>query len=91
MWLSRLFGNIASMRSFQLGIIMLCSMTLTNCGNVTIGHLDTKNLQNLQQIALARFLAVLLMTSVILILPMLMGLKFYRWCYPMAKMQPILQ
>ena len=51
MWLSSLFENIASMRSLQLGIIMLCSLTLTNCGDVTIGQLGTKNLQNLQQIA----------------------------------------
>ena len=51
MWLSSLFGNIASMRSFQLGIIMLCGLILTNCGDVTIRQLGTKNLQNLQQIA----------------------------------------
>ena len=50
MWLSSLFGNIASMRSLQLGIIMLCSMILTNCGDVTIRQLGAKNLQNLQQI-----------------------------------------
>ena len=51
MWLSSLFGNIASMRSLQLGIIMLCSLILTNCGDVTIRQLGTKNQQNLQQIA----------------------------------------
>ena len=45
MWLSSLFGNIASMRSLQLGIIMLCSLILTNCGDVTIQQLGTKNLQ----------------------------------------------
>ena len=51
MWLSSLFGNIASTRSFRLGIIMLCSLILTNCGDVTIRQLGAKNLQNLQQIA----------------------------------------
>ena len=51
MWLSSLFGNIASMRSFQLGIIMLCGLIFNNCGDVTIHQLGTKNLQNLQQIA----------------------------------------
>ena len=51
MWLSSLFGNIASTRSFQLGIIMLCSLILTNCSDITIRQLGTKNLQNLQQIA----------------------------------------
>ena len=51
MWLSSLFGNIASMRSFQLGIIMLCSLIFNNCGDVSIRQLGTKNLQNLQQIA----------------------------------------
>ena len=50
MWLSSLFGNIASMRSFQLGIIMLCGLIFTACGDVTIRQLGTKNLQNLQQI-----------------------------------------
>ena len=51
MWLSSLFGTIASMRSFRLGIIMLCGLILTNCGDATIRQLGTKNLQNLQQIA----------------------------------------
>ena len=51
MWLSSLFENIASMRSLQLGIIMLCSLALTNCGDVTIRHLSAGHLQNLQQIA----------------------------------------
>ena len=51
MWLSSLFGTIASMRSFRLGIIMLCGLILSNCGDVTIRQLGTKNLQNLQQIA----------------------------------------
>ncbi len=51
MWLSSLFGNIASMRSFQLGIIMLCGLIFTNCSDVTFRQLGTKNLQNLQQIA----------------------------------------
>ena len=51
MWLSSLFGNIASLRSFQLGIIMLCGLILANCGDVTIRQLGNKNLQNLQQIA----------------------------------------
>ena len=39
------------MRAFQLGIIMLCGLIFTNCGDVTIRQLGTKNLQNLQQIA----------------------------------------
>ena len=51
MWLSSLFGTIASMRSFRLGIIMLCGVLLTNCGDVTVRQLGTENLQNLQQIA----------------------------------------
>ena len=51
MWLSSLFGNIASMRSFQLCVIMLCGLIFTNCGDVSIRQLGTKNLQNLQQIA----------------------------------------
>jgi hypothetical protein len=51
MWLSSLFGNIASMRSFQLGSIILCGLILTNCGDVSIRQLGTENLQNLQQIA----------------------------------------
>ena len=50
MWLSSLFRNITSMRSFQLGIIMLCGLIFTNCGDATIRQLGTKNLQNLQQI-----------------------------------------
>jgi hypothetical protein len=51
MWLSSLFRNIASMRSFQLGIIILCGLILTNCGDVNVDQLGTKNLQNLQQIS----------------------------------------
>ena len=51
MSLSSLFGNIASMRLFRLGIIMLCGLILTNCSDITIRQLGTKNLQNLQQIA----------------------------------------
>ena len=51
MWLSSLFRNITSIRSFELGIIMLCSLILTNCGDVKIHQLGAKNLQNLQQIA----------------------------------------
>jgi hypothetical protein len=39
------------MRSFQLCIIMLCGLIFTNCGDVTIRQLGTKNLQNLQQVA----------------------------------------
>ena len=50
MWLSSLFGNIASTRSFRLGMIMLCSLVLTSCGDVTIRQLGNENLQNLQQI-----------------------------------------
>ena len=51
MWLSSLFGNTASVRSFQLGSIILCGLILTNCGDVTIRQLGTENLKNLQQIA----------------------------------------
>ena len=51
MWLSNLFGNIALMRLLQLGSIILCSLILTNCSDVTIRQLGTENLQNLQQIA----------------------------------------
>ena len=51
MWLSSLFGNIASMRSFQLGSIILCGLILTNCGDITVRQLGTENLKNLQQIA----------------------------------------
>ena len=51
MWLSSLFGTKASMRLFRLGIIMLCGVLLTNCGDVTVRQLGTENLQNLQQIA----------------------------------------
>ena len=47
MWLSSLFGNIGSMRSCQLGIIMLCGLIFTNCGDVTIRQLGTKNLQQI--------------------------------------------
>ena len=47
MWLSSLFRNIASMRSCQLGIIMLCGLIFTNCGDVTIRQLGTKNLQQI--------------------------------------------
>ncbi|MDB3879878.1 hypothetical protein N9315_02060 [Alphaproteobacteria bacterium] len=50
MWLSSLFGNIASIRSFRLGSIIVCGLILTNCGVVTIRHLGTENLQSLQQI-----------------------------------------
>jgi hypothetical protein len=51
MWLSSLFGNIAALRSFRLGGIILCGLILTNCGDITVRQLGTKNLQNLQQIA----------------------------------------
>ena len=51
MWLSSLIGTIASLRSFRLCSIILCGLILTNCGDVTIRQLGTKNLQNLQQIA----------------------------------------
>ena len=51
MWLSSLFENITSMRSLQLGIIILCGLILTNCGDVTVRQLGTENLKNLQQIA----------------------------------------
>ena len=51
MWLSSLFGTIASLRSFRLGSIILCGLILTNCGDVTIRQLGSENLQNLQQIA----------------------------------------
>ena len=51
MWLSSRFGTIASMRSFRLGIIILCGVFLTNCGDVTIRQLGSENLHKLQQIA----------------------------------------
>ena len=51
MWLSSLFETMASVRSFRLGIIMLCGLVLTNCGDVTIRQLGTENLQKLDQIA----------------------------------------
>ena len=51
MWLSSLFERIASTQSFRLGIIMLCGLIFTNCSDVTIRQFGTKNLQNLQQIA----------------------------------------
>ena len=51
MWLYSLFGNLASIRSFRLGSIILCGLILTNCSDVTIRQLGTKNLQNLQQVA----------------------------------------
>ena len=51
MWLSNRFRNIVSKQMFQLGNIILCSLILTNCGDVTIRHLGAENLQNLQQIA----------------------------------------
>jgi len=51
MWLSSLFGNLVSMRSFRLGSIILCGLILSNCGDVNIRQLGTKNLKNLQQIA----------------------------------------
>ena len=47
MWLSSLFGNIASIRSLQLGIIMLCSLILTNCGDLTVRQFGTNNLQQI--------------------------------------------
>ena len=50
MWLSNRFRNIASKQVLRLGNIALCSLILTNCGDVTIRQLGTKNLQNLQQI-----------------------------------------
>ena len=51
MWLSNGFRNITSKQVFRLGNIILCSLILTNCGDVTIRHLGAKNLQDLQQIA----------------------------------------
>ena len=51
MWLSSLFENIASMRSFRLVRIILCGLILSNCGDSTVRQLGTENLQNLQQIA----------------------------------------
>ena len=51
MWLSSLFGTIAALRSFRLGSVILCGLILTSCGDVTVRQLGTKNLQNLQQIA----------------------------------------
>jgi hypothetical protein len=51
MWLFSLFEDITSMRAFRLGIVTLCGLILTNCGDVTIRQLGTENLQNLQKIA----------------------------------------
>ena len=51
MWLSSRFRNIASKQVLRLGNIFLCSMILSNCGDVTIRHLGAERLQNLQQIA----------------------------------------
>ena len=51
MWLSSQFRNIASKQVFRLGNIILCSLILTNCGDVTVRQLGTENLKNLQQIA----------------------------------------
>ena len=51
MWLSSQFRNIASKQVFRLGNIILCSLILTNCGDVTIRHLGAENLRSLQQIA----------------------------------------
>jgi hypothetical protein len=50
MWLSSLFENIAALRSFRLGSIILCGLIFAGCGDVTIRQLGTENLQNLQQI-----------------------------------------
>ena len=50
MWSSSLFEQIASIRSFWLGMMILCSLALTNCGDVTIRQLGNKNVQSLQQI-----------------------------------------
>ena len=47
MWLSSLFGSIASIKLLQLGIIMLCSLILTNCGDLTVRQLGTNNLQQI--------------------------------------------
>ena len=51
MWLSSRFGTLTSMPLFRLGIIILCGVFLTNCGDVTIRQLGSENLHNLQQIA----------------------------------------
>ena len=51
MWLSSRFRNIASKQVLRLGNIFLCSLILSNCGDVTIRHLGAENLRNLQQIA----------------------------------------
>ena len=51
MWLSSRFGTITSVRSFRLGIIILCGVFLTNCSDVAIRQLGSKNPHNLQQIA----------------------------------------
>ena len=51
MWLFSRFKNIASKQVFQLGNIILCSLILTNCSDVTIRDLGAENLQSLQQIA----------------------------------------
>ena len=51
MWLYSRFRNIASKPVCRLGNIIICSLILTNCGDVTIRQLGTENLQNLQQVA----------------------------------------
>ena len=51
MWLSNRFRNIASKQVLRLGNLILCSLILTNCGDVTIRHLGAESLQNLQQVA----------------------------------------
>ena len=51
MWLSSRFRNIASKQVLRLGNIFLCSLILSNCGDVTIRQLGSENLHNLQQIA----------------------------------------
>ena len=50
MWLSSRFRNIASKQVLRLGNIILCSLILTNCGDVTIRHLGAESRQYLQQI-----------------------------------------
>ena len=51
MWLSSRFRNIAFKQALRLGNIFLCSLILSNCGDVTIRHLGAESLRNLQQIA----------------------------------------
>ena len=51
MLLSSRFRNIASKQVFRLGNVILCSLILANCGDVSFRHLGAENLQSLHQIS----------------------------------------